>query len=100
MKYLFINSVAGFGSTGRIAAETCRELKRQGHECTLAFGRDKANCEDIPTVQIGTSLDCRLHGLQNRILDGQGFGSKAATRRFLAWPMECREEGLPKTVFI
>ena len=26
MKYLFINSVAGFGSTGRIAAEKCREL--------------------------------------------------------------------------
>lgn len=23
MKYLFINSVAGFGSTGRIAAEQC-----------------------------------------------------------------------------
>ena len=39
MKYLFINSVAGCGSTGRIAAEKCRELMAQGHECVLAYGR-------------------------------------------------------------
>ncbi len=85
MKYLFINSVAGFGSTGRIAAETCRELMKDGHQCTLAFGRDKANCGDIPTVQIGSALDVRLHGLRNRLLDDQGFGSKEATRKFLSW---------------
>ena len=85
MKYLFINSVAGFGSTGRIAAEKCRELMAQGHECVLAFGRDKANCDDVPTVQIGTSLDFKLHGVRNRLLDDHGFGSKAATRRFLNW---------------
>ncbi len=88
MKYLFINSVAGFGSTGRIAAEKCRELRQQGHECTLAFGREKANCDDIPTVRIGTALDFRLHGLRSRVLDDHGFGSKAATRRFLAWVRE------------
>ena len=85
MKYLFINSVAGFGSTGRIAAEKCRELMREGHECVLAFGRDKAGCDDVPTVRIGSSLDVKLHGLRNRLLDDQGFGSKDATRRFLQW---------------
>ena len=85
MKYLFINSVAGFGSTGRIAAEKCRELMARGHECVLAFGREKANCDDIPTVQIGSSLDFKLHGVRNRLLDDHGFGSKAATRRFLKW---------------
>jgi len=85
MKYLFINSVAGFGSTGRIAAEKCRELMAEGHECVLAFGREKANCDDIPTVQIGTSLDYRLHGIRCRLLDDHGFGSKSATKRFLNW---------------
>lgn len=85
MKYLFINSVAGFGSTGRIAAQTCRELMTQGHECVLAFGRIKANCADVPTVQIGNGLDYRLHGVRSRILDDHGFGSKEATRRFLEW---------------
>ncbi len=85
MKYLFINSVAGFGSTGRIAAEKCRELMKDGHQCVLAFGRDKANCEDIPTVQIGTALDYKVHGLRTRLLDDHGFGSRAATRKFLKW---------------
>lgn len=83
MKYLFINSVAGVGSTGRIAAEKCRELMAQGHECLLAYGREAANCDDIPTIQIGTPLDFQLHGVRNRLLDDHGFGSKAATRRFL-----------------
>lgn len=83
MKYLFINSVAGFGSTGRIAAETCRELMAEGHECVLAYGRQKANCDDIKTIQIGTSLDYKLHGAMTRIFDSHGFGSVAATREFL-----------------
>ena len=85
MKYLFINSVAGFGSTGRIAAEKCRELIKEGHRCVLAFGREKANCDDIPTVAIGSSLDFKVHALRNRIFDDHGFGSKAATAQFLSW---------------
>lgn len=85
MKYLFINSVAGFGSTGRIAAESCRKLMAEGHECVLAFGRDKANCDDIPTVQIGTALDVKTHALRCRLLDDHGFGSRNATHAFLEW---------------
>ena len=88
MKYLFINSVAGFGSTGRIAAEQCRQLMKEGHECVLAFGRDKANCDDIQTVQIGSSLAVKLHGLRSRLLDDHGFGSKAGTAKFLKWVKE------------
>lgn len=88
MKYLLINTVAGFGSTGRIAADICRELMAQGQTCTLAFGRMEENCEDIPTVRIGSDLTCQLHGLRSRLLDDQGFGSRAATRRFLSWVKE------------
>lgn len=88
MKYLFINSVAGSGSTGRIAADKCRELQKQGHQCVLAYGRWQANCEDIQTYQIGTALDYRLHGLQTRLFDRHGFGSKAATKKFLNWAQE------------
>ena len=83
MKYLFINSVAGFGSTGRIAAEKCRELMAEGHECVLAYGRQKSNCDDIRTIQIGSPLDYKLHGVRTRLLDDHGFGSVAATRAFL-----------------
>ena len=83
MKYLFINSVAGVGSTGRIAAETCRELMAQGHECRLAYGRSCANCDDIPLIRIGTDMDFKIHGVINRIFDNHGFNSASATRKFL-----------------
>ena len=88
MKYLFINSVAGFGSTGRIAADKCRELMKEGHECVLAFGRMKEDCDDVPTVQIGTKTDYQLHALCSRFLDNSGFCSRSATRRFLQWVRE------------
>jgi len=88
MKYLFINSVAGYGSTGRIAAEQCRELSKAGHECVLAFGRMKDDCDDVSTVQIGSSFTFRFHALQSRVLDNSGFGSRMATRRFLQWVRE------------
>ena len=83
MKYLFLNSVAGFGSTGRIVAELARERMARGHECVIAYGRDKANCDDIPAIRIGSNLDFKLHGVYNRILDDHGFHSKAATRELL-----------------
>ena len=88
MKYLFINSVAGFGSTGRIAADQCRELTAQGHRCVLAYGRNKVGCDDIDTVRIGSSLEIAAHVARNRLLDDQGFGSRRGTRKFLDWIRE------------
>ena len=85
MKYLFINSVAGVGSTGRIAADKCRELMKEGHDCVLAYGRTCGNCDDIQTVRIGSDLDVKIHGLVNRVFDNHGFNSAAATKRFLKW---------------
>jgi len=85
MKYLFINSVAGSLSTGRIAADQCRKLKENGSECVLAYGRGKADCNDICVYQIGSKLDYIDHGIESRIFDNHGFGSRKATRRFLKW---------------
>ena len=87
MKYLFINSVAGFGSTGRLIEDTARELTRQGHTCRIAYAR-KAAPGEIPTVAIGTPLDYRLHALRHRLLGTGGFGSRAATAKFLRWVEE------------
>lgn len=85
MKYLFINVAAGYGSTGRIAADQCRELIRQGHTCVLAYGRMKVNCEGIPTVRIGSDLGNQCHALESRLFDNSGFGSRRATLAFLIW---------------
>lgn len=79
MRYLFINSVAGFGSTGRIVVEQCRKLMSEGHECLIAYSRDAKNCDGISLYRIGNPLDIRLHALNARITDTSGFHSKRAT---------------------
>ena len=83
MKYLFINSVAGVGSTGRIAVETCLELMGEGHECLLAYGRTAGNCQDVPLLRIGTDRNVKIHGACSRIFDNQGFCSRKATKKFV-----------------
>lgn len=79
MRYLFINSVAGFGSTGRIVVQQCRQLMSEGHECMIAYSREAKNCDGIPLYRIGNSLDIRLHALHARITDSSGFHSGRAT---------------------
>lgn len=83
MRYFFINSVAGFGSTGRIIAHQCRLLAEQGHECMIAYSREAKNCEDIPLYHIGSTADIRLHALKARLTDSAGFHSAAATRKLI-----------------
>ena len=42
MKILQINSVCGFGSTGRIATDLYKIIEEKGHECVIAYGRGNA----------------------------------------------------------
>ena len=83
LKYLFINALAGCGSTGRIVAEICRDLMAQGHECLIGYGRGQNSCPDIPSIRIGSSLDTQINAGLNRIFDNAGFGTKGPTRKFL-----------------
>lgn len=87
MRVLFINSVCGIGSTGRICAQQAQSLAAEGHEVKIAYGRSDTVPEEYErfAVRIGNAWDMRLHGLKTRLFDGHGFGSKHATRRFLAW---------------
>lgn len=86
MKILQINSVCGYGSTGRIATDIAEILMEQGDECRIAYGRGSVpdKYQNI-AVRIGTDTDVKLHGLRTRIFDQHGFGSKKATKNFLKW---------------
>ena len=83
MKVLQINTVSGFGSTGRIATDIAQMLMDKGHECCIAYGRGTAP-EKYQSIswRIGSDLDNKVHGLQTRLLDLHGFGSKRATASF------------------
>lgn len=86
MKVLMINVVCGIRSTGRICTDLAVALESQGHKVKIAYGR-----EQVPqqfqkyAVRIGSDLDVKLHGAKARLLDGAGFGSKAATIKFIKW---------------
>ncbi len=83
MRVLIINSVCGTGSTGRICLRQGRELEQQGHTVRIVYGR--GSCSEDIAFRMGTGNDVRRHGLLTRLRDMQGFGSRGATERMLAW---------------
>lgn len=99
MKIAMINSVCGYGSTGRIMVELAKTYMQAGHDCILAYGRGKVS-EDVKKqmekeypgqcvfYRIGGKLakvNNYIHGLESRLLDNHGFSSRIATRQFIEW---------------
>lgn len=86
MKVLFINSVCGVGSTGRICTDMCDVLSAKGWECKVAYGRGivPERYRDL-AVKIGSDAGVKLHALSARVFDNAGFGSKVATKKFIKW---------------
>ncbi len=90
MKILFINSVCGITSTGKICTELADKLTSEGHECKIGYGR----LEYVPekykhyAIKIGNKLDVLAHVIASRIFDCHGFCSRKATQRFLEWADE------------
>ena len=86
MKVLFINSVCGIRSTGRIVAQLAEDYIKNGHECRIAYGR-----EDVPemlkpiAVRIGSESGIKVNAVLARLLDNEGLNAKGATKRFLNW---------------
>ena len=86
MRILIINSVYGYGSTGKIVREAASFLRKEGHEVVVAYGR---RFNDAPkeegTTTIGGNCNILISGVKARLLDKDGFVGKAATSKFLKW---------------
>lgn len=82
MKYLQISTVMSFGSIGRIMRQNYDERAAQGWECLIAYGRGDA-VEGYNSIRIGNDWDIRMQGLETRLFDLHGYGSKKATKEFL-----------------
>ena len=98
-KLLIINSVLGFGSTGKIVMNIAREYEQKGYEVKVAFGRIMKQAETSSDgkraalygnmgVRIGNDMDVYCHGILSRITDKHGLYSRTATRKFLKWASE------------
>lgn len=81
-----INSVCGFGSTGRICTDLSDVLMENGYEVKIAYGRGNAlkKYQKI-SYRIGNNLGVKINGLKARLFDNEGFNAKTATRKFLQW---------------
>lgn len=78
MKILFINSVCGIGSTGKIVVDLAREASKQGHQCWIAYGRgDAVGIADNEYPRGEKKENCRAGGQQT---DGQSGEGKAGSR--------------------
>lgn len=86
MRVLIINSVSGIRSTGRIVKDIADSYISEGHECRIAFGREKAHpdCADI-SYRIGNGFNVRINALKTRLLDNEGFNAVNETKKFLKW---------------
>lgn len=83
MKYLFINSVFGVRSTGKIIDDQCHKLQNEGNTCVAAYGRETRIDSDIKLLKIGNSADYKIHALLARLFDLNGLCSRQATKKFL-----------------
>ena len=84
MKVLLVNSVYGYGSTGRICSGLAAALTAEGHACCAAYGRGAPKPVAGETLlRVGSDTALRLHGAATRLLDRHGLASGSATKRFV-----------------
>lgn len=99
MKILLINSVCGYGSTGRIVIDLAKTYLAHGHQCIIAYGRDSFSEESEKQIKMEFPNQCTfyqiggrmhkinniIHGIESRILDNHGFASYYPTKQFVSW---------------
>lgn len=81
MRLLQINSVYGYGSTGRIVKDIHYAALEEGIDSYVAYGRGEHS--DKRLIKIGSKIDLIYHGLKTRFFDQHGLSSKNATRKFI-----------------
>lgn len=91
MRVLFINTVYGRGSTGRIVADLGKMLEDNGHEFKVAYGRGD-NRSDPHCYRIGNNLDMYFHAGISRISDRAGFYSRSATNKLIEFIKEYKPD--------
>ena len=89
MRILELNTFAGSGSTGRIALEIAQFAATQGAETIIGFGAgDVPPDAELFALRMGGKLSRKWHGLFRKLLDAEGYGSVAATRKLICFLAE------------
>ncbi len=78
-RVLFVNSICGNGSTGRLICGLMDELKARGVESLACYGRKTAPPDTYASYRVGGALNVCIHGALSRLTDRHGLYSAAAT---------------------
>lgn len=79
---LQINSVVNFRSTGTIVENIGRNAIMHGWQSYIAYGR-VARPSQSELMRIGNNWDVYLNGLETRLFDRHGLGSKKVTEKLI-----------------
>lgn len=83
-RLLQLNSAVNWGSIGKIAEGIGLAAMERGWESMIAFGRSEyKNPSKSNTIYVGNKLAVYAHYARQRILDGEGLGSKHATLKLI-----------------
>jgi putative colanic acid biosynthesis glycosyltransferase len=83
MKILQVSSTLNTSAIGRIAEEIGQMAIKGGHESYVAYSHLGTNGSESQVIKVGNTLDTYLHGINTRIFDRHGLGSKLATRKLI-----------------
>lgn len=83
MKLLQLNVTANWGSTGKIAEGIGKAAIARGWDSTIVYGR-YMNPSESNLIKVGNQIDVYAHYAKSRLLDGEGLGSKSATRKLIS----------------
>ncbi len=81
MKVVSINSVSGYGSTGKIVNEISRALDNLEYQNYVIYGRKQSNFKNA--LRIGSNINVLSHLLKTRVFGKHGFYSKYTTRKLV-----------------
>lgn len=81
-KLLQLNVTANWGSTGKIAEGIGQAAMVRGWESAVAYGR-MMNRSQSKLIKVGNQADVYLHYARHRFFDGEGLGSRNATKQLI-----------------
>ena len=82
MRILQINSVYGYGSTGRIVENLHHAIIQSGHESYVIYGRGKTN-DDPNVYKIGNAIEQGIDLLATRLFNRHGQTNFFATQKMI-----------------
>lgn len=89
MKVLFVNSICGVGSTGKIVAGIYEQVKAAGGSAKVAYGFRKATkVPECDRYKINSKAGYYFHNILAKATDKTGLYSNLQTKKFIKWIKE------------